>query len=129
MVPLLCIALFLWRPLDFAMELLQTLPSLGMRGGRGAIELLFHGVVAAIAMAAIRALWAELAAARRLAAVAVVASAVASVQSLYWSVLPRQTMPGDERWLAMLAIVHAVFWLVYLRWSRRFAGAIGDCHS
>ncbi len=122
MVALLCVALFLWRPLDFAMELLRTLPSVGMRGARGAIELLFHGVVAAIAMAAIRALWAEVPAARRLAAVAVVASAVASVQSLYWSVLPRQTMPGDEHVLAIFAIVHAVFWLVYLKTSRRFSG-------
>jgi hypothetical protein len=122
MVRLLCIALFLWRPLDFAVELLQTLPSLGMRGARGVIELLFHGLVAAIAMAAIRALWAEVAAARRLAAVAVVASAVASVQSLYGSVLPRQTMPGDERWLAIFAILHAVFWLTYLKTARRFSG-------
>jgi hypothetical protein len=122
MVQLLCIALFLWRPLDFAIELLQTLPSLAMRGARGAIELLFHGVVAAIAMAAIRALWAEVPAARRLAAVAVMASALASVQSLYWSVLPRQTMPGDERWLAILAIIHAAFWLAWLKTSRRFSG-------
>jgi hypothetical protein len=122
MVRVLCIALFLWRPLDFAFELLHTLPSLGMRGARGVIELLFHGIVAAIAMAAIRALLAEVAAARLLAMVAVIASAVASVQSLYWSVLPRQTMPGDERWLAIFAIVHAAFWLAYLKTSRRFSG-------
>ena len=122
MVRVMCIALFLWRPLDFAFEILQTLPSLGMRGARGVIELLFHGIVAAIAMSAIRALWAEVPAARRLAAVAVVASAVASVQSLYWSVLPRQTMPGDERWLAILAILHAIFWLTYLKTARRFSG-------
>jgi hypothetical protein len=122
MVQLLCIALFLWRPLDFAMEVLRSWPSLGMRGVRGVAELLFHGVVAAIAMAAIRALWIEVPAARRLATVAVVASAVASVQSLYWSVLPRQTMPGDEQWLAVFAIVHAVFWLVWLKTTRRFSG-------
>jgi hypothetical protein len=119
MIALLCVALLLWRPLDFAMELAGTLPSLGMRGVPGVIELLWHGAVAATAVAAARALWAEIPAGPPLAAIAVTASAVASVQSQYWSVLPHQTMPGDERLLAMLSIVHAAFWLVYLARRRR----------
>lgn len=117
MIALLCAALVLWRPINFAFELMTTLPSLRMRGPLGVLELFWHGAVAAIAVAAAHALWNESPAGPRLAAVAVTLSAVASVQSLYWSVLPHQTMPGDERILATLSIAHAAFWLVYL--SRR----------
>jgi hypothetical protein len=112
---LLCLALLLWRPLDFAIELPTTLPSLGMRGPVGAIELLFHAAVAALAVAAVRALWGGMPAAPLLARVALVASATAAVQSLNWSVLPRQTAPGESLPLSIIAIVHAGLWLVYLR--------------
>lgn len=119
MIAVLCAALVLWRPLDFTFELLMTLPSVRMRGPLGVVELLWHGAVAVTAVAAARALWSESPAGTRLAVIAVTASAIASVQSHYWSVLPHQTQPGDERILATLSVVHAVFWLVYLGWRHR----------
>jgi hypothetical protein len=116
---LLCVALLVWRPLDFAVELLQTLRSLSMRGVLGAIELLAHAAVATLAIVAVRALSVGVPAAPRLAGAALIASAAATVQSLYWSALPHQTIPGDELPIAVLAVVHAIGWLVYLARSRR----------
>ena len=119
MLVLLCAALLLWRPLGYIVELPQALPSLGMRGAPGAIELLFHGAVAALAVAAAQALWNERPSGPMLAAVALIASAAAAVQSLYWTALPHQIVPGTERVFAALAIGHAAIWLVYLSRSRR----------
>lgn len=116
---MLCAVLILWRPLDFAIELPMTLPSIGMRGIAGAIELLFHGAVAVLAIAAVRALAGELPIGPPLAAAALVASAAASVQSLFWSALPNQVVPGSEAPLAVLSIVLALAWLLYLKRSRR----------
>jgi len=86
-----------------------------MRGAVGAIELLFHGAVAAVAVAAVRAIWGGMPAAFMLGRIALIASAVASVQSLNWSVLPRQTAPGEALPLSIGAVLHAATWLVYLR--------------
>jgi hypothetical protein len=107
--------LLVWRPLDFAFELPSTLPSLGLRGVAGVVELLVHGAVAALAVAAVQALSSAAPAALRLARAALVLSAAASVQSHYWSVLPHQTMPGDKLPLATLSVVVAATWLLYLR--------------
>ena len=112
---LLCATLLLWRPLDFAFEFPTTLSSLGVRGAAGVLELLFHGAVAALAVAAARALSNALPSGPLLARVALVASAAASVQSFYWSVLPHQTVPGDRLPLAILSVVVAALWLGYLR--------------
>jgi hypothetical protein len=112
---LLCATLLVWRPLDFAIEFPSTLSSLGMRGASGVIEVLFHGAVAALAVAAVRALSNGLPSAVLLARAALVASAAATVQSFYWSVLPHQTMPGDRLPLATLGVVVAGVWLVCLR--------------
>ena len=124
----LCAVLLLWRPLDFAIELPMTLPSLGMRGVAGAAELLFHGAVAALAIAAVRAFAVGLPIALPLAAGALAASAAASVQSLYWSALPNQVVPGSELPLAAFSIVHALVWLAYLKRSRRVR-ALGDARA
>jgi hypothetical protein len=113
-IPLLCLALLLWRPLDFAIELSIALPSLGMRGALGAIELLFHAAVAVIAVAAVRAIWGGTPAGFMLARIALITSAVASVQSLNWSVLPRQTAPGEALPLSIGAVLHAGAWILYL---------------
>lgn len=115
---LLSATLLLWRPLDFAIELPSTLSSLGMRGAPAAIELLFHGGVAALAVAAVRALSNAMPSGLWLARAALAGSAVATVQSFYWSVLPHQTMPGDKLPLATLGVVVAGGWLVYLRRHR-----------
>ncbi len=118
-VGVLCFVLLAWRPLSFAFQLPATLPSMGMRGAAGVVELLFHGGVAALSVAAARALWGALPIGPPLAAAALIASAAAAIQSLYWSVLPHQTMPGDELPLAIGAAVHAAAWLTYLARSRR----------
>jgi hypothetical protein len=115
----LCAALILWRPLDFVFELLSSLSSIGMRGVAGGIELLLHGGVAALSIAAVRALGASMPVGPPLAAVALVGSAAATVQSLYWSVLPHQTPPGTQLPLATLGVAHALVWLIYLKRSRR----------
>lgn len=87
----------------------------------GLIELIFHGAVAALAVAAVRALSSAMPAGLFLTRGALVASAAASVQSLYWSVLPHQTMPGDKLPLAILSVVVASVWLFYLRRFREIA--------
>ena len=115
----LCAVLILWRPFDFVFELLQSLSSLGMRGAPGALELLFHGLVAAISVAAVRALSSRLPVAPALAAVALIGSAAATVQTLYWTALPQQTIPGTEALLSTIAVVHAAIWLIYLKRSRQ----------
>lgn len=118
-VAVLCAVLLVWRPLDLALTLPLALPSLGMRGGLGIVELAFHAAVAALAVAAVQALWSGLPSAPRLATAALVASAGATVQSLYWSVLPHQTVPSDRLPLASIAVALAAVWLVYLARSRR----------
>ena len=114
---LLGATLLVWRPLDFAIECPSTLPSLGQRGAAGVVEILVHGAVAALAVAAVRALSNAMPSGLLLASAALVASAAATVQSFYWSVLPHQTMPGDRLLLAATGIVMAALWLVYLRGS------------
>ena len=112
---LLCATLLAWRPLDFAIEFLSTLPSLGQRGAAGIVEVLFHGGVAALAVAAVRALSNAMPSGLLLSRAALVLSAAATIQSFYWSVLPHQTMPGDKLPLSILGVVVAGGWLVYLR--------------
>jgi hypothetical protein len=126
LMTILSAVLLLWRPLDFVFELLQSLPSMGMRGAPGAVELIFHALVAAVSVAAARALWSLAPAGPLLAAIALVASAAATVQTLYWTALPHQTIPGTEGLLSTLAIAHAAVWLVYLKRSTRVR-AIAGC--
>ena len=118
-LPLLCLILLFWRPLNLAIELTTALPSLAMRGPVAIVELLFHAAVAAIAVAAVHAIWSRLPSAMLLARVALVGSAIAAVQGLNWSVLPHQTAPGESLPLSVLAVLHAGIWLAYLR---RFSG-------
>jgi hypothetical protein len=115
---LLSVFLIVWEPMKFARELLSTLGSIGMRGPVAVAELILHAAVAGVAVAAARALWNLSAHGPALARLAVIASAASAVQSLYWSSLPGQTMPGDKAPLAILAIVHASLWTAYLRKSR-----------
>jgi hypothetical protein len=112
---LLCVTLLVWRPLDFAIEFPSTLPSIGQRGAIGILELLFHGAAAALAVGAVRALSTGLPSAVMLGRAALVVSALATIQSQYWSVLPHQTMPGDRMPLVATAVLVAALWLVYLR--------------
>lgn len=116
---LLCVVLAGWYPLNYAAELLRTLPTLGMRGPLAATELAAHGIVAAVCLAAGRALWIGHPHGPALARIALVLVAIAAVQSLYWSILPSGTMPGDELPLAVVAIAHSTVWLAFLGRSER----------
>jgi hypothetical protein len=97
--------LILWEPLRFAREALIVLPTIGDRGALPAFELVAHGVVAAVCAAAGFALWNSSPDARKLAALAIAAAVVRAIQSLYWSALPTDTVPGDEPLIAVVAVV------------------------
>jgi hypothetical protein len=116
---LLSVFLFVWEPLRFANELTGAMGTLAMRGGPGAVELVVHATIAAIGVAAAWGLWIRNPRAPMLASIAVAASALATVQSLYWSYLPGNAVPGEGLPLSIVAIAHAAGWIAYLRYSRR----------
>jgi hypothetical protein len=122
---LLCVDLFIWEPMKLAREVSATLGSVAMRGPVAVLELAAHAAVAALAVAAAWALWIGNPRSPVFAALALGASAAADVQSLYWSVLPANTMPGDRLPLALTAIAHAAGWMAYLRKSRRVRALYG----
>lgn len=114
----LAIFLFVWEPLRVAGELLSSIASLGMRGPLAIVELIAHGAVAVLAIAASRALWDGAPHASRLAIAALIASAAVSAQTLYSSRLPQQTAPGQPLPFAILAVLFSTGWIVYLRRAR-----------
>jgi hypothetical protein len=122
---LLCVDLFTGAPLTLAREVGATLGSLGMRGPAAVVELAVHGAVAAVAVAASWGLWIGNPRAPAFAAVAVLASGAATVQSLYWSLLPANIIPGQRLPLALVAIAHAAGWMIYLSRSRRVRALYG----
>ena len=115
---LLCAYLLLWVPIGLANEIFATLPSLGMRGAPALAELAVHAAAAVLAAAAGWMLLVYAPAAQQIAQVAVAAQAALAVQSLHWTVLPRQTAPGARLPLTVLAIAHALFWVAVLRRTR-----------
>lgn len=115
----LCAYLAVWQPLTFAAEVTASMDTLGMRGLAGVLELVAHGAVTALAVAAGWGLWIENPGAGALAEIAIPAVAAAVVQSLYWTRLPHDVMPGDRLPLAIVAMAHATGWMIYLRKSRR----------
>ena len=121
----LCAFLFLWEPRKLAGEVVTSLGTISMRGSGAVVELLAHAAVAAVAVAAAWALWIGNPRAPALAVAALVASAAAAVQSVYWSSLPGHIVPGDQLLLALLAVAHAAGWIVYLRRSRRVQTTYG----
>jgi hypothetical protein len=96
--------LLAWVPLNFAAELMSTIPSLKMRGAKAIVELTLHGVVAAFSVAASRMLAGRSPAAPAAASIAVIASGLVAIQSLYWTVLPRDIAPGSQ-------LPKAAFWI------------------
>jgi hypothetical protein len=96
--------LVVWEPANFAVEALTVLPTIAYRGWLPGLELIVHAVVAAVAAAGGLALWNRTAGAPRLALIAIVATVARTIQSLYWSVLPNATMPGDEPLIAAIAL-------------------------
>jgi hypothetical protein len=118
-IALLAGILGVWVPLNFAAELATTLPSIGMRGEVAVVELIVHGVAAALSVSAGYALWLRRPHGPMLARAALVINALVAIQRHYWSILPSQTMPGDELWLSIAAVLHSVAWLGFLQRSAR----------
>lgn len=116
---LLAGVLVLWHPLGFAATAGRSLQSLGFRGVGAAIELAIAGLVAAVSLAAASALWSRAPHGASLARLALVLAAARSVQSLYWTYLPSDVVPGTERLLAVIIVTHAALWLVYVSRSSR----------
>jgi hypothetical protein len=116
---LLCIYLLGWVPLTYAVELLGALSSLEMRGTAAVVELAAHAVVTMICAAAGWMSWTRSPAGLSFAALAVVASGIATIQSLYWSTLPRQLAPGERLPLAALTTALTVVWVVLIRRLRQ----------
>src|SRR6186997_3357716 len=93
--------LLIWAPGTFAMELLTALPSIGVRGPAAWIELIVHGLVAVACAAGGRMLRIASPAGPAVATVGVATRAVISLQSLFWTVLPRDVAPGARLPLAL----------------------------
>ena len=112
-------SLLVWVPGMFALELLSTLPSIGMRGALAWIELAVHGTVAAVCAVAGRMIRLGTPAGPGLAAAGIIARAGAAIQSLFWTRLPTDVAPGTRGVLTVLACVNAAIWLGVVFWTRR----------
>jgi hypothetical protein len=102
----------------FAIELLSALPSIGMRGALGWIELAVHGGVAAVCAVAGRMIRLGTPAGPGLAAAGIIARAVVTIQSLFWTRLPTDVAPGTRGVFTVLACVNAAIWLGVVAWTR-----------
>jgi hypothetical protein len=107
--------LVIFGVLSYATVLLASLWTVTARGIPAILELLAHGAIAALAAAAVHALLTDSPVAPRLAALAVVLVAVASIQAQFVSWLPRQTAPGQALPTAAAHALMAIVWLVWLR--------------
>ena len=114
MARVVALLLLVWEPLRFASEALGVFTTIPYRGILAVLELVAHGLVAALAAAAGLALWNGAPDARRLASLAILASLARVIQSLYWSRLPNSTMPGDEPRILTIALVVASLMLLAL---------------
>jgi hypothetical protein len=121
LVRVVAVYLLGWVPLGFIGELLATVPSIDMRGLPAVVELAAHGAVAVLSVAAGLMLWGAAPAAVPLAAAAALATGLVSVQSVFWTVLPRNIAPGEELPLTIVAIVRTACWLAVLRTAHRRA--------
>jgi hypothetical protein len=102
----------------FAIELLSTLPSMGMRGAIAWIELALHGAVAVLCAVAGRMIRLGTPAASPLAVGGIIARAAVTIQSLFWTRLPTDVAPGTRGVFTALACVNAAVWLGAVVWTR-----------
>jgi hypothetical protein len=114
---ILRIYLFALIPANFALELMKSLASIGARGAPAVVELGLHGIAAALAAAAGWMIYTRNPAAPSVAMAAVVLNAITTLQTIFWSVLPRDIAPGSALPLAALTLANALFWVLYLRRS------------
>jgi hypothetical protein len=110
--------LLIWAPGTFAMELLSALPTIGMRGTPAWMELTVHGAVATTCAVAGRMIRIGTPAAPTLAVIGIIARAAISIQSLFWTTLPRDVAPGTRGIYVTLTCVNALVWLGVVWWSR-----------
>jgi|SRR5687767_9372588 len=110
--------LLLFEPMHFALEAMRVLPTIAYRGPVAIVELVTHALVAALATGGALALINHSPVATRVATAAIVASGVRVLQSLYWTALPSDTIPGQH---AVSATVAIVFGTVSV-WAVRRAG-------
>jgi hypothetical protein len=116
---ILAVVLLLWQPLTFASTAGRALPSLGFRGWIAIVELIAAGLIAAVSVAAAWSLWSRTPHGVPMARLALILAAARSVQSLYWTRLPSDVIPGTQGLLATIILAHAALWLVFLSLPRR----------
>ena len=116
---LLGVALLVWEPLNFAARAMTVLPTLGYRGLVPGVELFVHAIVAALNAAAGLAVLNGTPASHRLATVAVLASCARTIQSLSFTSLPSETVPGQEPYVVIAALTLTVLALAVIRRSTR----------
>jgi hypothetical protein len=106
--------LLLLEPLHFATEVLRVLPTIAYRGSLAIVELVAHALAAALATAGAFALLNRSPVAARVATAAIVVSVARVLQSLTWTTLPSDTLPGHHLVnAAVTAVVGGVsVWLV-----------------
>jgi len=115
MLGLVAAGLLLWEPLRFALEASMVFGSLSHRGAAASIELVAHGLIAALSAATGLALRNSAPDGRRLATLTIALCVMRGVQSLYWSALPSNTVPGDEPLIAGALTVAGVVAIVVVR--------------
>ena len=115
MIGIVAALLVFLEPLRFAAEALAVVPTISYRGTLAIIELIAHGLVAALAAAAGFALWNGSPDGARLARFAILAVTARSIQSLTWSVLPNNTPPGSELFFGGVAVAISAVALLLLR--------------
>lgn len=112
---IVAVLLLVWEPLNFAATALNVWPTLAYRGWMPAAELVLQAMIAALCAAAGMMLLNGAPDGRRIARIAVILSVGRVVWALYWSALPRNTVPGAEPVYAATAIVIGILTLLVLR--------------
>ena len=110
--------LILWQPVSFAYLAGRAWPSLAFRGSVAVLELIAAGAIAAVSTAAA---WSRLTRQPHgipLARLALVLSAARGVQSVYWTMLPSDVVPGTQMIYAIAFVAFSTAWLIYLSRSR-----------
>ena len=110
--------LLLVEPARFAVEASRVLSTIAYRGMPAVIELLLHGIVAVICAGAAFTFWNRSPDASRVVTLAALLAVTRAVQSVYWSFLPDDTRPGDEPYVALLAVALGGVALVLARWRQ-----------
>jgi hypothetical protein len=109
----------LFEPLHFAFEVLRVASTIPYRGLTAVTELVLHATVAALCAGAAVAFSNDVRGSARLMTIAVVVSVARTIQSVYWSSLPDDTRPGDEIYVAVVAIGVGGLAIVVGRWKTK----------